>query len=229
MMPRMSLSCHCMGRLRTVLTCTLLTALFLNSGCTTQLETSVSRDIPEIRPGILLGYLAESELPDSLRLLSPPPEQGSVGFALDQYKATQFVDLDDEARQAQAVRDSVLSFPEATEAFNGVLPVSISLEQTPHVYMILRRTLADVGLSTYGAKNHYQRERPFMVNQTPTLTPDEEEHLRKDGSYPSGHTAVGWAWALDSCGTVSRTIQRHPGAGQGIRHQSHGVQCALVQ
>ena len=35
-----------------------------------------------------------------------------------------------------------------------------------------------------------------MVNETPVLTPEEEEALRKDGSYPSGHTAVGWAWAL---------------------------------
>ena len=62
--------------------------------------------------------------------------------------------------------------------------------------MILRRTLADAGLSTYGAKNHYQRARPFMVNNTAICTPDDEAGLRKDGSYPSGHTAIGWAWAL---------------------------------
>jgi acid phosphatase (class A) len=89
-----------------------------------------------------------------------------------------------------------LSFPEATEAFNTVLDVEISEENTPHLYMILRRTLADAGLSTYAAKNHYQRQRPFMVNNTPICTPDEEAMLRKDGSYPSGHTAIGWAWAL---------------------------------
>jgi acid phosphatase (class A) len=35
-----------------------------------------------------------------------------------------------------------------------------------------------------------------MVNNTPICTPDEEATLRKDGSYPSGHTAIGWAWAL---------------------------------
>ncbi len=34
------------------------------------------------------------------------------------------------------------------------------------------------------------------MNKQPTCTPDEEEHLKKDGSYPSGHTALGWAWAL---------------------------------
>ena len=45
-------------------------------------------------------------------------------------------------------------------------------------------------------KDQYQRTRPFMVNKEPTCTPDEEAHLTKDGSYPSGHTAIGWAWAL---------------------------------
>ena len=62
--------------------------------------------------------------------------------------------------------------------------------------MILRRTLADAGLSTYGAKEYYKRLRPFMVNKTPICTPEEEAMLREDGSYPSGHTAIGWAWAL---------------------------------
>jgi membrane-associated phospholipid phosphatase len=35
----------------------------------------------------------------------------------------------------------------------------------------------------------------FMMNNEPVCTPEDEELLRKDGSYPSGHTAIGWAWA----------------------------------
>jgi len=104
--------------------------------------------------------------------------------------------LDDEQRKEQASDDAILSFPKATESFNIVLDIEISKENTPHLYMILRRTLADAGLSTYAAKNHYQRKRPFMVNDTPICTPGEEETLRNDGSYPSGHTAIGWAWSL---------------------------------
>src|SRR5208282_1380091 len=30
----------------------------------------------------------------------------------------------------------------------------------------------------------------------PTCTPLEEDSLRKNGSYPSGHAGIGWAWAL---------------------------------
>ena len=158
--------------------------------------TSLSLDIKEIHSGILEGYLSEGEIPNSLLLVPPPPQEGSAAFKLDQEIAAKYVALEDEDRKNQGANDAVLSFPEATEAFNIVLDIKISKENTPNLYMILRRTLADAGLSTYAAKNHYQRQRPFMVNNMHICTPEEEESLRKDGSYPSGHTAIGWAWAL---------------------------------
>lgn len=40
------------------------------------------------------------------------------------------------------------------------------------------------------------RPRPFMVMNEPTITPDDEVYLRKNGSYPSGHTILGWSTAL---------------------------------
>ena len=60
----------------------------------------------------------------------------------------------------------------------------------------MRRVLTDAGLATYGAKNHYNRVRPFVHYNEGTCKPDDEKLLRKDGSYPSGHTSIGWAWAL---------------------------------
>ena len=166
-------------------------------GCTTQEKvTSLSLDIPEIHKGILKGYLSVDELPNSLKLVPPPPEEGSAAYALDLDIAGKYVSSTDEARKKQATADAHLGFPEAVEAFNIILDTKISEESTPNLYMILRRTVADAGLSTYAAKIHYQRERPFMVNNTPICTPEDEEGLRKDGSYPSGHTAIGWAWSL---------------------------------
>jgi acid phosphatase (class A) len=176
----------------------ILSILFLFMlGCTSQKEvTSLSLTIPEVHEGILQGYLSEDELPNSLKLVSPPPEEGSAAYALDQEIAAMYVASDDESRKEQATNDAVLHFPEAMDAFNSILDTKISEETTPNLYMIMRRTLADAGLSTYAAKNHYQRERPFMVNNTPICTPEDEQGLRKDGSYPSGHTAIGWAWSL---------------------------------
>lgn len=35
-----------------------------------------------------------------------------------------------------------------------------------------------------------------MARNEPMCTPAEQAAIEKDGSYPSGHTAVGWTWAL---------------------------------
>ena len=40
------------------------------------------------------------------------------------------------------------------------------------------------------------RKRPFVRFNEPTLYPEDEPHLRKNGSYPSGHTLLGWSSAL---------------------------------
>jgi len=152
--------------------------------------------VPEIHPGILAGYLDPETLPDSLALIPPPPADGSAALAFDEEVSRRSLALRGTPRWDLAAADAELMFPEAAGTFSCALGIPITESDTPHIYMLLRRTLADAGLSTYSAKNHYQRQRPFMVNNAPICTPDEEELLRKDGSYPSGHTAIGWAWAL---------------------------------
>ena len=67
---------------------------------------------------------------------------------------------------------------------------------TPTLLLLMRRSITDLGLATYTAKNRYQRQRPFMVNNQPICTLADEQGLRGDGSYPSGHTAVGWGWGM---------------------------------
>ena len=158
--------------------------------------SSLTKEINEVHPGILQGYLSKDEIPDSLKLVAAPPENGSAAFKLDQEIAKKYAALGNAEREQQAAIDADLSFPNATKTFNTVLDIPVTEKDTPHLYMVLRRSLADAGLSTYGAKNHYQRQRPFMVNGATICTPQDEAGLREDGSYPSGHAAVGWAWAL---------------------------------
>ena len=81
-------------------------------------------------------------------------------------------------------------------AFACAAHLDITPQATPHLYTLMRRTLVDAGLSTYRAKDHYKRTRPFAAHQDGSCTPEEEPKLAKDGSYPSGHAALGWAWAL---------------------------------
>lgn len=154
-------------------------------------------DVPEIRAGsgILIGYLPRSVLPDSLALLPPPPAPNSAAFAADEdaYKAGKAVSAE---RRQMAISDTNLSFPKAAEVFSCSLGIKVTEADTPNLYMLLRRTLADAGLSTYGAKDHYKRVRPFVQYKERACDPAEEPRLVNDGSYPSGHSALGWAWAL---------------------------------
>ena len=56
--------------------------------------------------------------------------------------------------------------------------------------------MLDTGLATCAAMDSYQRLRPFVLQKEAACAPAEEAALVKDGSYPSGHAAIGWGWAL---------------------------------
>ncbi len=152
--------------------------------------------IPEIRPGILAGYLSTDDRPDDVSLIPPPPATGSAALAMDEEVSRYALGLRGTARWALARRDAELMFPAAAQAFACAAGFAITPERTPALYRILRRTVADAGLASYPAKQAYQRPRPYLVNGKPICTPDEAEHLRDSGAYPSGHAAIGWAWAL---------------------------------
>jgi acid phosphatase (class A) len=154
--------------------------------------------IGELRPGsgYLAGYLAPATLPDSTILLPPPPEVGSAREAADREVHAATRSFKDTSRWAQAQQDNELKFPAAIQSFSCVLGVRISEDTTPHLNTVLRRTLADAGRSTYGAKELYQRTRPFALLSEDSCVPAAEEMLAADGSYPSGHSALGWTWGL---------------------------------
>jgi acid phosphatase (class A) len=152
---------------------------------------------PKIPPGFLEGYLRRQALPDSAALLPPPPAVGSAAAALDQEIARESLALRDTSRWKLAVMDADLRFPDAAGTFSCALGTTVNEYDTPRLYTMLRRVLTDAGLfATYAAKNKYQHARPFMLDEQPICTPDGEQQLRTNGSYPSGHTAAGWAWAL---------------------------------
>lgn len=174
-------------------------AALLAAGCGSLSAPPTSpAQVPELRPGsgYLIGYLPRKELPNSLALLPPPPAAGSARAAADEEARRAAQAQRGTPRWTQAIADANLMFPAAADTFSCVLGLPISEQGTPHLNMLLRRSLADAGLATYAAKDHYQRTRPFVVHKETTCTPAEEAMLSKDGSYPSGHSAVGWAAAL---------------------------------
>jgi acid phosphatase (class A) len=173
-----------------------LASIVITAGCSSFEGQSKPAAVPEIRPGVLAGYLPSEVRPDSLAFIPPPPGAGTTALALDEDISRKSLALRGTPRWDLAAEDANLMFPRAAGTFSCALNAPITEQDTPHLYMLLRRTLADAGLSTNGAKNRYKRTRPFVVNRQPTCSPGDEDHLMNNGSYPSGHTAIGWAWAL---------------------------------
>lgn len=167
------------------------------------------------------GYLPRGGAPDSLLLNPPPPAPDSAAEARDREAMREAVALRGSARWKQAAIDADLFTRDATATFSCAAGFVISAQTTPKVHALLRRMGADLGLSTYPTKRRYQRARPFMVNNEPTCTPQDEPMLRKDGSYPSGHSAIGWGWGLVLAGLVpdrsAQLVQRGRAFGDSRR------------
>ena len=146
--------------------------------------------------GRIRGYLAADALPAGAAFLPPPPAAGSVAQALDEEINRAAFALRGTPRWTVAAADADLTFPRAAGALACALGAPITPEQTPHTYRLLGRSFADTIRAASRAKQLSPRSRPFVVNGAPTCTPAEEPHLALSSSYPSGHSAVGWAWAL---------------------------------
>jgi len=60
-----------------------LTYIAITAGCAGFERQSKPAAVPEIRPGILAGYLQSEVLPNSLALIPPLPAKGSAALALE--------------------------------------------------------------------------------------------------------------------------------------------------
>lgn len=143
-----------------------------------------------------IGYLDATAVPASISLVPAPPAPGSAALALDEQVSREARALRGSARFLQATADAELGFPAGAGQFACAIDLDVDARVTPALYRLLERSRADASAATRAAKKHHQRSRPFMVNGDPTCTPDDEDDLRRNGSYPSGHASIGWAWAL---------------------------------
>lgn len=144
----------------------------------------------------LPSYLQAEELPNSLLLVPPPPAAESPAFALDFAVSQRALTLQNSVAWNQAMVDASLKFPQAAGAFACALGLPISEQNSPSLVRMLSKMVPDAGRATALAKHHYKRTRPFMTNGQPICTPGEMDYFLRDGSYPSGHSSIGMAWAL---------------------------------
>jgi acid phosphatase (class A) len=142
-------------------------------------------------------YLTADEVPNAVYWLPEPPAPGSSQFLSDisQYFWGKQQRLDS-LRAQKAIREVVSEVADMAVLFSEAFGMEISAEKTPAIYKVINRGVPTIRLSAAKPKNTYLRKRPYVYFNEPTLIPSEEEHLRKTGSYPSGHTVRGWGMAL---------------------------------
>ncbi len=182
---------------------TLVFSLF--TGCATTNDASsharsklgtIPASHPENGLGTLQGYLDPKAVPNSVALIPPPPTPNSAAFAHDEEVARSTFPLRNTPRFELAVSDYDLKIPSLVNTFSCAINAQITEANAPYLYTVLRRSFTDLRRATHDAKHFYNRLRPFQVNHEPIGVPEARAHLEKNHSYPSGHTAIGWGFAL---------------------------------
>ena len=143
------------------------------------------------------AYFTTGEMPDMMKFLPGPPDSSSVAFMNDVARYYWGKEMrKDPERAAEALRDAVYGLETILTEFEEAFGMKVSQEETPEIYKVLLEGTATCDSICTIPKRSYMRRRPFMVFNEPTLYPEDDEALRKNGSYPSGHTLLGWSAAL---------------------------------
>jgi acid phosphatase (class A) len=127
---------------------------------------------------------------DGLGVLTPPPAAGSPQQAADVATARGPWSAE---RIAQAAADDAV---DPWKAFAGVMAPDFTPANYPETKRAFDQVMAVAGPAIGQTKAQWSRPRPFVTDpRHPTcITPSDG--LRASGAYPSGHAALGWAWAL---------------------------------
>jgi acid phosphatase (class A) len=179
--------------------------LGLSMGCTTGSQvgeragaSSASRtpvagpvDAPQ-RPR---GYLGAEGVPDHEVFVPPPPSAGSpLGIAdVAIFRATRA--LEDGPRWRLAARDNEIGRRALLGDYACALGVDLAVSDAPAIARVVARANADLFPVVGAAKDLYARPRPFLTEPGPVCITYSEAFARS-GSYPSGHAAAGWLYAL---------------------------------
>ena len=142
-------------------------------------------------------YVWIDEMPDAGYFLPAPPSIGSVEFIDDLVQFQWGKTQRNTPRGQQASRESMWE----PEAMRIVIAEALSLdeisdEKTPALATLLDKCYYTGNLSTVGPKDKYMRVRPFVQMNDQLWAEYDDDLLRTNGSYPSGHTAFSWFTAL---------------------------------
>ena len=142
-------------------------------------------------------FFTSEELPNIANFLPAPPEFESAAFVYDQTQHLwgKLQRLNEERAQ-MAINDAVYGMQTIIDIYGKMFGLDITKEDTPAIYKLLQDVACTCDSVTVRAKRHHMRLRPYVYYKEGTLVPEKEEKHAGEGSWPSGHTALGWTTAL---------------------------------
>ena len=142
-------------------------------------------------------YFELDQLPKLIDIMPPPPAFDSPEFANDvvRYGWGKQQRLDKE-RVELAIADAEWDdhaklFLQWKDAFG----LEINPTNTPEIWKLMESSLATTDPMRKETKAFYHRQRPFERFDD-SMPSHEEDELRGEGSYPSGHSLRGWGISL---------------------------------
>ncbi len=125
---------------------------------------------------------------DAIALLAPPPLPGSAEQAADLAEVRSVHWSHPASEEAIALMENTnLSWTD----FSSVFGCFSQPGNLPKTELFFKRVLRDTGSLVTIAKNHWKRERPYVID--PSLAQGEPT---PGFSYPSGHSTIGTVYAL---------------------------------
>ena len=142
------------------------------------------------------SFLTAAEIPTAAEFMPLPPTPADPAFENDRLRYEWGKTMRDTERGKQATEDAALTPEYLSEIYSEPFGMKISENDTPEIWALLNRVFATASACSRKSKGRIMRTRPFAQFNEPTPVPEDEEVLRKNSSYPSGHTTRGWAIAL---------------------------------
>lgn len=147
------------------------------------------------------GYLTDETRPKDYAFILPPPSSTDGAYANDVY----YYKWGRDKRANEELSEQALSDENASlyRLFGeDIIGISLGRRTTPEIIRLCERAASDANKANSTVKDEYQRTRPFVTFEEPSLNPDNDASKGESYSYPSGHASRGYAFALALCTVV---------------------------
>ncbi len=138
-------------------------------------------------------FINLSDMPNLYDCMPPHPSFDSPEFAYDMVRYLWGKQQrENEERVNMAVADAEWYDLEMVYSnWKDAFGLEVTKDGTPKIYALLTKSLRTTDPTRRAVKAQYSRQRPFE-RFNDSMPSHEEDDLRGEGSYPSGHTLRGW-------------------------------------